>query len=63
MINFLVGNSSVVLQQIVILRASGCDKLLHNGLYGSATGLNPALFRPTKISESWSSGMSVSFAP
>jgi hypothetical protein len=32
MINFLVSNSAVVLQNIVVLSAGGIDNLLHNGL-------------------------------
>lgn len=52
MINFLVGNSPVVLEDIVVLGAGGGDELLHNRLYGSAIELNPSLFRPTKISDS-----------
>jgi hypothetical protein len=70
-VHLLVGKGAVVLENVVVLRTSGIDNLLEDGLPGDdllardghrhQQGLS--MRERTRISLSWSSGISASFAP
>lgn len=68
MMDLLVGDGTVILENIVINSTSGGSKLLQSGLYqGSQVSNRGCKMHPkgqlTRISVNWSSGISPSFAP